>query len=318
MLNRKKVKKFTDSVYDLMINQKVSFGKVIEILEENSCRYLRETAVKIKSELEGGNLLSNALFKCEQIHFDPTYIVFVCFAEKTGSLEEAVSFLKKRCDRKEENIQKIISVAAYPMFVLIMAISICILLFIYGESLIANLSMEKSLLKVKLIKIIFSLFAFCFFVFCVLKKNLGENKLYESFMAVNFLIKSGIDIGSAVGYGIIVNGPGTRYGKFFEIARQRLEYGMDLRGAFCNFDRKGFLSKWQIELDEALFFAQKAGEKSDAFEKICNWLEKENEKKRQLCLSIIEPLFTSVTGIILLVLMINFMMPVMNSVSLIN
>lgn len=317
MFNKKKIKKFTDCIFDLHVNQKVKLPKIMDILAENNCRYLRETAMEIKRELVSGNLFSNALFKCKYLHFDPTYILFICFAEKTGKLEDFIVFLKNRCERREKNIQKIISAATYPVFVLLLAGIFCVFLFIYGDSYFSNFEVEKDKFCSTLIKLVFFLIIFCCIIFFILKKNIGEDKLYESFMAVNFLVKSGIDIGSAVGYGIIVNGPDTKYGKIFEIAKQRLEYGMDLRSAFGITGKKGFISDWRNELDEALFFAQKAGEKSDVFEKICKWFEFENEKKREICLAVIEPLFTAITGIVLLVLMINFMMPVMNNVSLI-
>jgi len=313
MNNRQKVNKFTDSLYELLSVQNLNLDKALEILSEDSVRFLSRAAREILSDIRRGNLFSNTLVKNRFIRFDYTYIAFICYAEKTGNILQSIQFLKERCERKEENLHKVISASLYPLFVILLAIVVCVSLCIHGNDWFGSFLFDSTLVKNSLIKAVSGLLLFCFAACFLIQKNLGENKLYEAFLAVNFLVSSGIDVSTAVGYGILVTGPGTRYGKLFQKAKDKLEFGMNLRDAFTEKEgKKELFSKWQKELDEALFFAQKGGEKNNVFEKVCKWMEKENQKRRLICLSVLEPLFIAVTGFFLLILMGNLMIPLMN------
>jgi type II secretory pathway component PulF len=62
-------------------------------------------------------------------------------------------------------------------------------------------------------------------------------------------------------------------------------------------------------LDQAFFYAENSGGENDVFEKIALWLNTRNEKKRSICIKLIEPVFISGTGIFLLIFLVNLVLP---------
>ena len=100
----------------------------------------------------------------------------------------------------------------------------------------------------------------------------------------------------------------------FTRARLRMEDGMELLRAF---DFEGLGSKkLKKEVFEALYYAEKSGGKNDVFERIAEQLGKKDEKKNRIMLSMVEPVFVAGTGLFLIVLMANFLMPVINGMNL--
>ena len=49
---------------------------------------------------------------------------------------------------------------------------------------------------------------------------------------------------------------------------------------------------------------------NDVFEKIAVWLNAQDEKKRTICLKLLEPFFICGTGIFLLIFLMNIVLPV--------
>ncbi len=84
---------------------------------------------------------------------------------------------------------------------------------------------------------------------------------------------------------------------------------MDLQNAFC--------VRNNAELKEAFYYADAGAGKDDLFARIAAYLKSEKEKKRTVCLSLIEPLFIVVTGAFLLLLLMTFFMPLINNITLI-
>ena len=83
---------------------------------------------------------------------------------------------------------------------------------------------------------------------------------------------------------------------------------MDLQNAFqCQTNKGGLYSS---KLKEAFYYADAGGSKNDLFGRMAAYLKSENERKRTICLSLIEPLFIVITGGFILVLLMTFFMPV--------
>ncbi len=145
-----------------------------------------------------------------------------------------------------------------------------------------------------------------------------ENKLYEAFLGMGFLIKSGINVYLAVGYGMLMVGPDSRYGKIFAEAQKKLEYGMDLKASFglSNGGGRKFSVGMDKKMADAFYFAQQSGEKSEVFEKVAQNINAVDEKKRKLCLCLVEPILITFTGAFLLILVVNFLLPLFTNVTL--
>lgn len=305
--NEKYVKAFTDGLYELIVEQKLSLTKALEIMEFERKSVLQITCKKIREELLAGNSLSVALQTSTDISFDAVYVSFICFSELTGNFSDTISFLKKRCERKENCSMKLIEAAMYPLFIILLAIGMCIFLGYYNHSLLSDVStVNVGLESGKLAGSILLLVFICGWIFLVLDKNLKENKLYEAFLAISFLINSGVNVSMAVGAGIIITGPESKYGILFQKAREKLEFGMDVYTAFENFQ----LNK---DLKNAFYYAHMAGHKNDIFEKIAVRMGVSDEKRKRRCLALVEPVFIGVTGMFLMMVLVSYLMPMITN-----
>lgn len=297
------IQKFTKELYDLFVKDNIGLVESLRIMKKRPGKEfsgkkekrIQKTAEFLLNRLESGNLLSNAMKSCTYLVFDETYISIISLAEKSGNLKKSITYLKEKYERENDNREKMISVFIYPLIVISFAFVICVYL---GSCF----DREKQLL---VYKSFFLFFFICLLVVVIIRKNLNGNKIYEAFFAIGFMVDSGIDMASAVGCGSQLLGIDSKLGKKFITAKERLEYGMTLEKAF-SFDS---------EFQEAFFFADQIGKKSEVFSNIAVWMADKCEKKRNAILLLIEPLFIAMTGIFLLILAVNFFMPFMNDFS---
>ncbi|MCR4742527.1 MAG: type II secretion system F family protein [Treponema sp.] len=308
MTNLKKIKVFTDSVFELYVAEKVPLEKCLEILVKSKFSFLRKSAVFLLKEMKCGAYFSNALFKCPYVNFDSVYLSFISFAEKTGDLESSIIYLQQRCKRKEENLQKIIGSSVYPAFIFMLTIFIFAFLIFFCKKNFAGSLFEYSQVKAKLIRAALFFFLIFLIILGFLKKKLGENKILEAFKTVDFLVKAGNPLSQAFIYGRLIVGSDSKIGHLFEKAEKKLEEGINLTSAF---DFK------QVKaLGDAFYFAEKTGNQINVFEKICKWMEVKNEKNRKIYLSLVEPLFITATGLFLMTLVLTLLFPVISDINL--
>ena len=114
----------------------------------------------------------------------------------------------------------------------------------------------------------------------------------------------------AIGYGVFIVGSESKEGKKLNLVKERLEIGMDLKSAFGIGKEKGFKIK---NFENAIYYAERGGGKSDVFEKIAELLKEELEQKRKIGLTFVEPLFVGLAGLFLIVLVMNFFMPLLTN-----
>ncbi len=301
------MREFTVALYELFVRQNLGLSQSLLIMSRKPRRdSVSRAAGTIYSALEKGNLFSNALKVCGAVSFDDTYISFIRLAEKNGDLKSAIIYLKEKLRREADDKKRLIGVSVYPVFVILLSIAASVFIGIYTKS--ADFG-----LLLKYVAVLFMVSALLFFL---IVKMLGSSRLCEAFIAVDFLLKNGIELSEAVGCAVQVAGPSSKIGRLFENARLRLSYGMDLQSAFC--DGKSFCSFIGFQhskISEAFYYADLAGSREDMFGRISSYLESEKEKSRTLCLSLVEPLFIVITGGFLLVILMTFFMPLINDVS---
>lgn len=314
MRNSKSIKIFTDNLVELYVEQNLSLIKCLDIMAYEKKTSIQKAGEWIKKELLQGNSFSNALSSCPCISFDQIYISFISFSEYTGKLKETLLFLQSRANRKEANNSKLTEASLYPSFIVVLAVVTCIYLSIYTQSVSDGLIGMEGLHGTLNLRFVFSvtaLLSICVLIFKFIKNSLGENPVYEAFLAIDFLVKSGVSISNAVSAGIVIAGPGSKYGILFQKAKERLEFGMDIFSAFDKFQMNS-------ELKNAFYFAHMAGNKSEVFEKIASCMGVSDEKKRQRCLSLVEPMFIGVTGLFLMVVLVSYLMPIMANTAWVN
>ena len=294
---------FTRVLYELFIKQGLTLTQSLVIMKskpKSDC--VSRAAAFLYASLEKGSLFSNALKTCSAIIFDDVYISFISIAEKNGDLKTTLSYLMQKLEREEENRKKITGALVYPVFVSLLSISATVFIGFYTKSADFQL----------LLKYVLGLITICVFLFFLIVKMLGENKLFEAFTAVDFLLRNGIELSEAVGCAIQIAGPSSKIGKLFENARLRLLYGMDLQNAFLNSNNSGALNS--SKLKEAFYYADAGGSKDDLFARIAAYLKSEKERSRNICMTLIEPLFIVITGGFILLLLMSFFMPLINGI----
>lgn len=317
-MNKKNVKQFTDSLYELVCVQNIPLKESLEIMGNSDAGENKKKIINAAQEIYGfmlqGLSFSAALSKCTEISFDVSYVTFISFSELTGKLSESISFLKRKNDEQKENSQCLIGACVYPVFVIFLAVVFCTLLIVNGNNLVPgfqNLWTREN--QLKLIKNILLLICISIFSLNFLLKNLNRNKTYEAFVVVNFLIESGMNMSIAFSYAALVLGETTKEGKLFMQAKDRLSLGMDLKTAF-GIEQNNYLKI--PGLKTALYYAQKGGSKENVFEKVAATIKEKDDQRRKICLSLIEPLLIGITGMLLIVFVINLIQPVLMNTGL--
>lgn len=297
---------FTKALYELFVKQGLGLSQSVLVMSKKPKKdCVSRAALAIYSALEKGSYFSNALRTCGFITFDNVYISFIQLAEKNGDLKSAVLYLKEKLEREAADKKRLYGAAVYPGFVILLSIGACIFIGLYTKTADFNL----------LLKYILGLLLVCTGVFFMIVKMLGNDRLSEAFLAVDFLLRNGIELSEAVGCAVQVAGPSCKIGNLFENARIKLSYGMDLVTAFsCSSQKPGGL--YYSKLREAFYFADVGGSKDDLFGRIAAFLVSEKDRRRTLCMSLIEPVFITITGIFLLMLLITFFMPLIYDISL--
>ena len=293
------IRNFTKKLADLYVQGELSLAESLKILgniglssKENVRKKsgkIEKTAVYLFNQLEYGNLISNAFQTCPYIRFEESYVSFIALAEKTGELREAFDYLNSKYERQHQNRLKFIEVSVYPIFVITISIAGCLFLMNYTGTKDFSLFM----------KLFAGMIGICLLILMAIKKGISANPLYEPFLVMDFLIKAGVGIAGAAGCAIQLLGINSRYGAVFEEAREKLEFGMSLKNAF----------KLGAEYEEVFYYAEKTGNKNEVFGRMAELLRQRDERRRIICMNMLEPVFIFITGLFLMILIMNFFMP---------
>lgn len=297
---------FTQLLFELTKKQNLSLVESLEIMSKFQKKGAVEFAAKhILECLNQGLSFSGALKTCKEIEFDDLFISFVGFAEKTGHFGETCEFLYFRCKRKHENLVQIFEACLYPVFVVLLSIAAAGFLMFFGKSNNVfgdiGFSIEQSE------KIISSCFRGCVFLFCffsisffVLKNILSDNKMFESFLAADFLVRSGINLIDTFDALVSVAGIDSSLGQEFLKIKNKILQGTEFSMAFMGLNKK---------LERFFYLAQHTGGECDIFGKMAAFLKEFDEKRRKICFTLIEPIFICGTGVFLIILLSGIYVP---------
>lgn len=297
------MKGFTDALFNLFVRQGLGLSDSLLIMSRKpKSDKISRAAAYVYAELENGNLFSNALKSCSFIAFNEVYVSFILLAEKNGDLKSTIAYLKEKLSREQENRKRLAGASVYPIFVILLSIAACVFIGLYTKSCDFGL----------LLKFVLVLIFVCGASYFLISRMLGNNCLAESFKAVDFLVRNGIELSEAVACAVNISGPSTKTGRFFESARTKLSYGMDLQNAF-----KCRELKTNGKISEAFYYADCGGEQSELFGRMAAYLEGQSERNRTICLTLVEPFFIVIAGGFLLLLIMTFFMPLIYDTGLI-
>lgn len=297
------VRIFINKLAELYVRQNLGLIESLEIISDYKKRTawpgknkISMTAEFLYQQLEGGNILSNAFARCSYIYFDDFFVSFIRLGEKTGKLKDVIDFLNKKYERKHKTKEKLLEVSIYPAFVILLSIAASVFLI--------NFTNTGGLQE--LYKLVFILFIVCGLVLYTIMKIMTENKLYEAFLSVDFLIRSGVSMTEAITSAITILGKKTSLGQAFIDAKEKLEFGMSLSNSL----------KLGERFDEGFFYAEKTGGRTEVFGRMAEWINIQTEKRQKICIVLVEPLFIFIAGIFLLILILKFFMPYISDLQL--
>ena len=118
-------RRFTQALAEMVCKKKFDLAGSLKIISSNNsfdCRIIALASKNIYEAMLSGLTFSDALQLCPYIDFDSVYISFVRFAERCGTLEQTLIFLKEKCEREQDNRNKVLQASVYPAFVIILAI----------------------------------------------------------------------------------------------------------------------------------------------------------------------------------------------------
>lgn len=300
---------FTESFNELL-GEGFTVFQSLKILSESklSNKKIKRTSSYMADEIGKGSSLSSVFQKCPYISFDKIYVSFVSFSEETGRLSQTMKFLSERCRRKKELLGSFCSALIYPAFIFFIVSFLILFLSFFGNRIPGG-GLFSDFNKNEMLKdFIWSFVTFIFLsmtVFMGLWTSASDNRLYEAFLAGGFLVENGVNVSTAVGMVAEIQGIESKNGRVFVKAREGLEYGMGIHSAFCSYADANFKKKVEV----ALLLAEETGTKNQVLNKIAMNLKKENDRKRKLCISLVEPAFILVTGIFLIQIVMRFVYP---------
>lgn len=310
MTNLLAVKIFSENLFELT-SENFTLYQALKILSESkiSSKKIRKTSEYLAVQIENGIKFSSALFSCPFMNFDSTYISFIAFSEQTGNINETLRYLIERCVRKNESKCAIFEALVYPSIVISLILFLMVFFSVFGKTLPGMMDFlicvnEESVKNVlwSFVSILFVSLLLILFLFY----SLNDNRLYEAFLAGGFLVESGVTLPRAVEMSASVAGLESQNGKALIKAKEGLEFGMDLMTAFCSYADSSF----KREIEMALVMAEKTGREKKVLGKIAENIKKEDDRKRKLYLSLIEPAFIILTGMFLMEIVINIVLPV--------
>ncbi len=288
-------KMLTDALDELFVKQGLPLADSLEVLSRGKNGKLAKVACFLLEALREGNEFSDALRECPYAVFDSVYVSFVMISERSGNLIQTISFLKRRYERMYQNRQKVLEASMYPLFIISLGFSAGIFLLRYsGTALDFNLILSFMML-----------FFIAFLFFLIVWKFIEDDRFTDVLFAIDFLVKNGASVSSAVGFAVNVAGANSKMGQKLLDAKVKLEYGLSLSAAFELSGRAA----------DVLYYAEKGGTDSNVFGKLAAWQEEKYKQRRKICLSLIEPVFIGITGAFLLILVVHIFMPFMTDMS---
>jgi type II secretory pathway component PulF len=289
----------------------------------------------LEKEIYNGNSLSNALTKCSYMKIPAFYSLLVKIGEDTGSMPEIFSeltiFLQNQKKIKEKTIQALI----YPILVLFMTIilGIFIMFYIYPKmksmlddfsGFYSNTGTNEMLFPVKIISFVLILILLILLGSLIARKNnLSIKFSQDSFLlnlpvigryikvnesrrfcfAMKILCSSGISFLTA-----LEECPDTvtniRFSNEIKNMAESIKRGMSP----ADFAAKN--NVFPSEINTWLMIGQKTGNSGEIFSELYTFYDEEYKKNEENLERTLEPLLIIISGSVLVLFILNFVVPV--------
>lgn len=292
---------------------------------------------RILKKVNEGKKLSAALF--EEKLFSPLYVSLVSIGEESGTLSEVFGHLAFYLRDKKNMKRKMFQALLYPFLVLLTAVAVVLMLTVFVMPRLegifeafANSSesvgMQMNKIKANSYLVILVLFVFmvviiaCFFVHKInkraalaldtiilklpfIKDFTMTMQMHDFSFAMKLLTQTRFPLVQSLGFasGVLGN---RRIKKSVESACRSIDFGKAVGKAFE--DEKVFpkyLTVW-------IKIAEENGKIEEAFTQICSYYQSESEGILTGISQAAEPVFILITGVIIITVIAQFVIPVFN------
>lgn len=330
---------FTD-IFSSLLSAKLSVQDALLLMNEIT----ENTKVKnLSKELYTQILHGETLYESLNLFpttFSPLYRGMARLSEKTGRADNIFKHLSKYLHKTDETKQKILEALSYPLIVISFAILCCIVLLIYvipklTQILIQIDSNSSSQILEKMDSLYFFIYGFLFIVgFAVIfisfikilskiNNDIGEiidkillkipflgkyilsKQTLDFSFAMELLISSGRNISESL-QDSALSVSNLYYKKSIYNLYRELEKGKILSDAFAKtkiFPK--YVFTW-IKLGE------KTGNVENVFSQIHDYFQTEVERYIKKIFVWLEPLLILITGLIIILIIANFILPIFN------
>jgi type II secretory pathway component PulF len=327
-------KDFFDSL-NYLIEGELPIEKALAILEENERTPHRARVIgELRQSLIDGDTLSQTL---ENLKNGPELLapLLVKAGEDTGNLKKSLSYLSFYLGKKNENTQKIVSSMIYPAFIVVILIVSSIGMSIFAlpriETLFISLN-QSSNIEVMLQNsrmtqniIIFFLLFICFitsifyfymkrnnnscnhfdiFLYSITPSVFLDNEFFTFFSILEVLCGGGIMIDTAIQSSWKVLKNRVLIYKTKELVRE-LRDGHPFSSLLA-------IDVFPPQVVRWVSYSENIGDSSNVFTHLREYYEKKIERNSQIIAKWIEPIFIVITGLIMILFIFIFVLPLIS------
>jgi len=322
----------------IMFRSKIPIIEIFYTLARQTRNLIfREKIIKIAEDIEGGTILSSALFRHPKI-FSPFYVSMVKSGEASGTLSEVLEYLADHLEREQDFRSKIIGAMIYPalVFLVVMAVTAAMILFVIPKlgEIIKEMGAEPPFITQMVLGFsailrnwgwmaILIFLAFIVVLFRYLKTEEGKRifdrfslkipiigpffqKVYLSRFAENLstLVEGGLPIAQALEITGEVVGNEVYKGILFE-ARDDVRKGEPISSVLVRYPKA--VPPLVVQM---CVVGERTGRMAPALMNIVSYYKKEVDRTLDNFVSILEPILIVFLGGIVALLIISVLMPI--------
>jgi type IV pilus assembly protein PilC len=272
---------------------------------------LRETAAKVMGVLKKGGGFAEALAYAsgKVLVFPERYRGLIRSAEKTGRVDAALARIAGDLRRKMKARETITAAMMYPVTVAIIALSGTIVLIYRGIPFFAESGiLSGAFLSRAVASVIFAgiyLFAAgVLLTFTCYKLFIRESACFSIFYELSFLLEGDISLPEALTSCITTAGE-NKWGRALALVKRDIISGGRVAAAFEGTGIfPAYITGW-------LNIGDKNGEIKTVCRRIAEYYLARDERRREIVIRCMEPLFIAITGIYLLILIQGVVLPIL-------
>jgi type II secretory pathway component PulF len=270
--------------------------------------YIGALAFEILTNMKKGLLFSDSLTAAGP-RINRLYITLIRSSEMTGTIEQVVKDILDDLKRKQKAGEQLTALLVYPLIIIVIALigtgvvifkAIPLFIqagFISGE-VINSARSGVAMAGMFLLAGVGIMAALFYLIF------LRESPEYKIFYTLSFLLKAGIPLNDALSQCIESLGD-TKPGQALLMIKKEITGGRRLCHAFA---RGAFFSPYIVNW---LSIADENGRLGEICQNIAEYLQQKNSRRRELAFRCMEPAAIIVTGIYLLILVQNVILPLL-------